>query len=427
MRESPKPSRRLRGSPPWWVDGRSAVLALLLAVVVWVVAVYEQDPPQAKDFAGVSIQYTNIQPDLELVGTPVQWVNVTARAPKSHWALQPSPVVFEATADLSGLAEGTYSVDVKVRSLDRAATVVACSPPRVVVRLEQRLSREVPVHVQVADPETTPLGYATAEPKVTPDKVTVSGPRTAVEQVKEVVAKVLLRGSKTAIEAPVALSALNADGQPVNGVQISPAMATVQVEVSALAEFRDVTVRADVPGTPAAGYWVSGVTVEPATVTVQGRPEIIRQMASVVSTAPVDVTGVKESFSRRVALKLPEGVTVYSGDTSAQTVLVHVEVSPVMGGKTVQPKIQWLGLRSGNVVHISPDTIDVILSGPLPELQALQLEDVRVVVNLFGLAPGRYQLTPTVQLPEGSNLKVERFAPETVEVTISSTSARGSP
>jgi len=69
----------------------------------------------------------------------------------------------------------------------------------------------------------------------------------------------------------------------------------------------------------------------------------------------------------------------------------------------------------------------VILSGPLPELQALQLEDVRVVVNLFGLAPGRYQLTPTVQLPEGSNLKVERFAPETVEVTISSTSARGSP
>jgi len=429
MRES-KPTRSPRGSTPWWIDGRSAVLALLLAVVVWVVAVYEQDPPQAKEFEGVSVKYTNIQQNLELVGTPVQWVSVTARAPKSHWSSQAaSAATLEATVDLSGLGEGTHSVDIKVRSLDRAATVVSCTPRRVVVRLEQRLSRQVPVRVQVADPETTPLGYATSEPKATPEKVTVSGPRTAVEQVNEVVAKVFLRGSKTAIETPVALMALNADGQAVNGVEISPAMATVQVGVSALAEFRDVTVRADVPGTPAAGYWISSVTVEPATVTVQGRPEIIRQMASVVSTAPVDVTGVKESFARRVSLKLPEGVTVYSADTSGHTVLVHVEVSPVIGGKTVQPKVQWLGLRTGNVVNISPDTVDVILSGPVPELQTLQIEDVRVVVNLFGLGPGRYQLTPTVQLPDGSNLKVERFAPETVEVTITSTSstARGSP
>jgi len=430
MRDSLKPSRRARRNPPWWIDGRSAVLALLLAAVVWVVAVYEQDPPQAKDFEGVSIKYANIQQDLELVGTPVQWVNVTARAPKSHWAAQAaSAATLEATVDLSGLGEGTYSVDVKVRSLDKAATVVSCSPRRVVVRLEQRVRREVAVRVQIADPETTPLGYATAEPKATPEKVTVAGPRTAVEQVSEVVAKVWLRGSKTAIEAPVALTALNADGQGVNGVEISPAMATVQLGVAPLAEFRDVTVRADVPGSPAPGYWVSSVTVEPAAVTVQGRPEIIRQMASVVSTAPVDVTGVKESFTRRVSLKLPEGVTVYSADTSGHTVLVRVEVSPVIGGKTIQPKIQWLGLRSGNVVNISPDTVDVILSGPLPELQTLQVEDVRVVVNLFGLGPGRYQLTPTVQLPDGSNLKVERFAPEAVEVTITAASptARGTP
>ena len=110
--------------------------------------------------------------------------------------------------------------------------------------------------------------------------------------------------------------------------------------------------------------------------------------------------------------------------TTAADRLGYAEVSPVIGGKTVQPKVQWLGLRSGNVVHISPDTIDVILSGPMPELQALQIEDVRVVVNLFGLDPGRYQLKPTVQLPDGSNLKVERFAPEAVEVTITST-ARG--
>ncbi|HPL28090.1 MAG TPA: CdaR family protein, partial [Anaerolineae bacterium] len=135
--------------------------------------------------------------------------------------------------------------------------------------------------------------------------------------------------------------------------------------------------------------------------------------------------GVKESFTRRVSLNLPEGVTVYSAGTSGQTVLVQVEVTPIIGGKTMQPKIEWLGLRSGYVVNITPSTVDVILSGPLPELQALQVEDVHVVVNLFGLGPGRFQVVPTVQLPDGSNLKVERMAPDAVEVTITAETAKG--
>ena len=191
----------------------------------------------------------------------------------------------------------------------------------------------------------------------------------------------------------------------------------MRLGVEPLAEFRDVTVRAILKGSPAPGYWISNITVEPANVTMQGKPETIRQMPAVVSTVPIDISGVKESVAKRVSLVLPQGISMYSADANGQTVLVLVEVSAISGGKTIQPKLEVMGLRSGLAATTSPDTVDVILSGPMPELQALQPDDVRVVANLFGMGVGRYQVTPTVLLPEGSTLKVESIAPDMVEAS----------
>jgi hypothetical protein len=67
---------------------------------------------------------------------------------------------------------------------------------------------------------------------------------------------------------------------------------------------------------------------------------------------------------------------------------------------------------------VSPEVADVILSGPLPELQNLDPEDVRVVLDLLGLRLGTHKLQPTVLLPEGSKLEIKTIQPETIEVTI---------
>jgi YbbR domain-containing protein len=395
-----------------------------LAIVVWVMAVYEQDPPRNNEFHNIPIRYVNLEEDLVMVGTPEERASVTVRAPASHWPL--SPDVLEATVDLEGLGVGVHNADVRLRSLERTAMVIKRTPMRVVVRLEESVSRQVRVQTVVADPDTVPPGYAMAPARAVPASVTLSGPRSLVESVTKVVATIWLRGSKTGVENQVVPAALDSRGEQVNGVEFSPRAVTVILGVTALAEFRDVTVRAVPKGVPAAGYWISNITVEPAAVTLQGPPDTIRAMPAVVSTEPIEVAGVDESFAKRVALELPDEVSVYMADTSGQSVLVHVEVTAIVGGKTVQPVVEVLGLRSGLTATIAPDTVDVILSGSVPELQALQLGDVTVVVNLFGLRAGRHMVTPTVLLPEGSRLKVERVSPDAVEVAISS-AAGGSP
>ncbi len=423
MKEAGRSPRRARAPHSWLEALSSGVLALLLALTVWVVAVYDRDPPRVDFFDGIPIRYVNAPQDLVVVGKVDERVRVQVRAPTSRWSLV-TPDTLEATVDLSGLSEGVHNVDVQVRPLEKTAMVVQRTPARVVVRLEQQLRREVAVRTVVGDADSVPPGYALQSPVVSPTSVTVAGPRSLVESVAEVVTTVWLRGSKTSVESSVAPVAKNAQGEIVNGVDLSPATVTLRLRVEPLAEFRDVTVRAILKGSPAPGYWISNITVEPATVTMQGKPEIIRQMPAVVSTVPIDLSGVKESVAKRVTLVLPQGISMYSADANGQTVLVRVEVSAISGGKTVQPKLEVMGLRSGLAATTSPDTVDVILSGPMPELQALQPGDVRVVVNLFGMGVGRYQVTPTVLLPEGSTLKVESIAPDMVEVVIS-TATRG--
>ena len=56
------------------------------------------------------------------------------------------------------------------------------------------------------------------------------------------------------------------------------------------------------------------------------------------------------------------------------------------------------GLAPGLVATPSPDTVDVLILGPLPVLDALTPEDVRVVLDLTDFGPGTYQLTPEVVL-----------------------------
>ncbi len=66
---------------------------------------------------------------------------------------------------------------------------------------------------------------------------------------------------------------------------------------------------------------------------------------------------------------------------------------------------------------ISPETVMVILSGPVALLDRLEITDVRVVVDLTDLGVGTYQLEPEVEYLL-TDLAVESILPESVEITI---------
>ena len=93
-------------------------------------------------------------------------------------------------------------------------------------------------------------------------------------------------------------------------------------------------------------------------------------------------------------------------------------ISPIESSITVNRSPVVIGLSELLTATVSLSRVDVLVSGALPRLDALGAADVRVMLDLTGLAPGSHVVVPVVVAPEG--VRVEGVIPQAIEVVIES-------
>lgn len=389
----------------------SIVMSLVFAIIVWAVAIGEQNPSREAYYPDpLPIEIVNRPDGTMIYNQTAQTVRVKLRAPQVSWD-QLQPASFRVEADLDTLDPGMHQVAVKVQVTDPRVTVMSIEPPAVGIRLEQVVSREFDLHSEVLD--LPPIGYEYRTPSASESKIKVSGPAVLVEQVVEAAANIYLRSSKTTVTRDVAVQPLDAQGNVVSGVTLSPSTVTLTVPVDQRVGYKDVSIQAVLKGTVSPGYWISNIVVVPSSITIAGNPDALGKVPGFVETIPIDVNGATAEVTKLATLSLPDGVSVLSNEG----VTVQVSVTPILGGQTVPRKIILQGLRRGSTATVSPDTVDVILSGPLPALQNLAPDAVQVVIDISALTPGVYQLKPRIpSVPD--TLKVQNIVPDTVQVTV---------
>ena len=387
-----------------------AMLALLLAVLVWIVASQDNDPTRVDAFpTAIPLTRINQPPDTIVYGQSADSVQVTLRAPDSLWK-QLTVDQIKAEIDLGNQPYGHLTVPIQVHVANRVVEVVRREPATADLDFEAITEQSVPVHItRTGDPA---LGYATGAASATPSQVVVRGPASFVAKVSVVAGSISVQGARQQVEQPIRLNALDKDGNPVGFVTLSPESVNVTVDIQHLGGFRDLAVKVIVRGQVAPGYRISNVTVDPPVVTVFGSAQAIDQSPGYLETVPISVTNAQDDVVERVPLNLPGGISML-GDPAVQ---VRVQVEAIQGGLTVQRPLTEQGLAHGLEAKLSPDTLDVILTGPLPKLQALKPDDVRVVIDLGNLGPGTHQIKPQVIVPQG--IVAETMLPATIQVTI---------
>jgi YbbR domain-containing protein len=170
----------------WVNDLTLMLLALVLAIVVWIVAVQEENPIETGEFQhAVPIEVRN-QPEGTTFRPEVfeESVLLTIRAPQSSWQDLRADK-FTAWVDLEGHSDGEYEVDVRAECIDDNVRIVELRPARVPVRLRKEISRTVPVDVRVYG--TAALGFEilAGQKEIEPEVVTVTGPESIVEEVSK--------------------------------------------------------------------------------------------------------------------------------------------------------------------------------------------------------------------------------------------------
>ncbi|MGB8644666.1 MAG: CdaR family protein [Anaerolineae bacterium] len=393
----------------------SLVISLFLALFVWVVATNEENPVREAVFQEpIPIQYTNRAEGLILSTRSADTVRIRVRAPDARWQSLRAES-FLAIADLQGLSSGIQQVSVNVTVVDPQITVVSADPPAVSVHLELLKQITLDVHARVLD--DPPVGYEVKSTTVSPTRITVSGPQSIIDQINDATVDIGLRGSKTAIDRQVAVMLHDAQGNQVQdpNLVISPSTVSVHMDVVQRVGYKEVAIKAVLHGNVSSGYWVSDIQVEPSTVTLVGTPDALDKIPGFVEAQALLVTGAQADINKQVGLALPTGVSALN----VGNVTVKVSVEPVLGGITIRRSVTSAENRCELPIAVSPDTVEVILSGPLPILQSLTQDDVQIVVDVAGCAPSTVQVTPrAVNLP--NSIRVESIVPNTVEVNIRS-------
>lgn len=389
----------------------SVAIAVLFAVIVWVVATNEQNPTREALFQdAVPIAYLNQAAGLTLLDKSADAVHVRLRAPESSWQ-NLTAANFEAVADMTHVSRGNNQIPVVVNSTDPRVKIISVDPSTVTVHLEE--IKQVPVEVRVRVLDEPPLGYEIKSPVVTPLTVTITGPRGDIEQVNDATVDVALRGAKSPIERDATVVLHDAQGKQIQNLKIEPATVAVEVPVEQRVGYKDVAVKASIRGTVPSGYWVSDINVDPATLTLVGAPEALDKVEGFVEAEPVTITGARSDVSKRVELTLPAGVSLLA----PTDIIVRVSVEPVLGGLTLQRNVTLSDVGCSLISTVAPDNVQVILSGPLPILQALKPDDVQIVADLARCAPGTYQSDlRAVNVPDA--LKVESIVPNSAEINL---------
>lgn len=388
------------------------LLSLFLAVAIWSSASQAEDPVRTR-FIEVPLQFVGLPADTVMIDAdPRQTVQIRLEGPDSILQ-QLTPDDFSATADLSLVPSGQpATVEITVVANKPGATISFITPEQIDVQLEQQVVREVPVELDLRG--SVARGHEQGEPLLEPATIRIAGPSSRVNELDFALVTVFLNSTaETLVESaqPVFYDRFGRVAS-VTGLDLSRDDVTVTVPVEELAGFADKLITVQWMGEPAPGYRLLSVTADPPSVLVEGRPAQVNQLTS-IETEPIDITGLTESFQQSAVLDLPTGISV----DPEQTVTVRIEIEPILTTSTFNTVPETRGLRSGYEAEVEPSQVRVVLFGPLPVLDTVAEDDVRVILDLFQLEPGTYSIEPDIIIPD-RGIEIRSVQPTAVIVTI---------
>ena len=389
-------------------------LAFVLALVVWVSAVLSTDPNVEASYPRpITLQVLGQDESFIQVSEIPSTVRLSLNAPRSIWdQLEVNQDYLQVWIDLSGFGEGTHVVPVKAQVRLTPVQVIKIEPAEIEVTLEPRVTRIFPVHASVTgDPA---LGYRRGIVHSNPAEVIITGPKSLADRVASISITMDVTGANDTTTKTVPVQPVDQDGNPVAGLTLTPSTVEVTQIVNLLGGYRNVVVKVVTNGHVSEGYWLTNVSVTPPNVTVFSTdPSRVNALPGFVETNPLDLTNLQDDVDIRTTLNLPQGVTL----AGEESVLVRLSIAALEGSLPITIPLEVVGLTPELSASLSPDTVDLLLTGAMPLLNNLTAGAIRASVNLTGLEPGVHQVAPIVDLLP-TQVSVGSILPESVEVTI---------
>jgi YbbR domain-containing protein len=390
------------------------LLSVILAVLLWGWVTSLADPSESR--SATTVPVSNGVPGNGLVVSTTQVIaSVRASGPRSVMS-EIDRNGLALTLDLDGIDQpGTYTVPIIPVQTKRFVDYHV-NPATASIVVDELVSRVFPIEMQTLPRDQTDrqvVGQQLSDPEVT-----ISGPRSILDTIKRARVDVDVTGQTGQFSVRASVYAVTGDGNQIDSttqqnVTINPSIVDATVTIQSTG--REVTILADVTGTPATGYEQRITTTTPRTVVLDGPADTLAGLRF-VETQPVDISGATATVTADVNIaNLPEGVRLVSPVDGIVSVIVQIQQQSVDQTLPNLP-VSVVGLDAGLSATASPTEVSIEISASSAQVPDLVNGAITVSVDAGGLAPGTYTLSPRVIVPAG--VEWDTITPATVEVII---------
>lgn len=405
------------------------ILAVLVAVLVWIIVVNVSDPIIESTYSGVPVEILNAdliskQNETYEILNGSNTISVTITAKRSINDLLGKENI-KATADMQELNEekGTVRIRLETNKYNDKIESIKSKTDAVEVEIEALSKRQLSI-TPVINGEPVE-GYITGDVTLDQNVVTVQGPESIVSEIAYAAVEASVAGMSGSISTTAVIRYYDAANNQVDASRLTGNINAVSIKVELLAT-KSLPLKFAVTGTPADDYGLSGeITSDIEEVLVAGKLNTLVGLTNIsIPASAIDAEDKKENFTVVLDLNkyLPDNVRLADEEFDGK-VTVTVGIAPMETRSVAVPRSRFLitGLsdeKQRAVLADTDDTIEVTFKGMPADLEKLEtdeligtaaIEDYMQKRNITTIKEGVYDIPVSFELPEGISMADENF------------------
>lgn len=376
------------------------ILAVIIAIVSWIVIVNVSDPSQRVTISGISVSLQNEETlidkgyiyQVESGGS----ISIVVKGPQTIVEnLKASD--FYAYADLSERTPGSDTAKIYVKCTNEEVSehidIVSQKLEVVQLAIDNKVDKDLPINIEIVGEPAD--GYVVGSYGASPTTIKISGAEATVEKI----ANATITYDVSSMTADVVDTVLpvfyDSKGKVVKADKLELSRSDVQISIEILPT-KWVPINFAVTGTPAEGFALVDYSSNISSVNIAAKKSDLDKLYSIeIPSGIIDVTDVKENteISANVASYLPAGYTIVSSITTLKVNAQIEKVSDAIVNVPVEDiSIKGLGKdylyeittqNEGNVLQVGVKGLDKVV-------KALSSKDLNPSIQLAGKKAGEY-------------------------------------
>lgn len=372
-------------------DLGAKITVLIIAIFIWSFVMDDVNPEISRTYRNVSVNYSNTsaldRQGLVVMDPESVAVDVKVTGKKSDFGSDKfSASNILARVDLSGYSEGQVKIPITVSLVDQPSgiSVSSVEPRESLFTFDKLITKEMPLTIRTTG--TLPENYVLGELVSSSRFVSLSGPRTWVNEVDKVVSEVNVNNRISTDRESFTTLLIDEDGNEVRGISKEPNVVEITVPV-----YRTVTLPIELQtiNELPENYSIVDISITPSNIAVRGSEDI--KNLTKIDTEIIDINTLIGNAALEVELDLPQGVSLLNPNQKV-TIIYDVEETITKEFTLAISDLDVLNLDED--LEIDEEDLDreitITLAGYKSVLDQLESEDLRLSIDLIDLTEGRH-------------------------------------